>query len=108
MPPSNLDRTAWRRRPRGPACARERERERERALARVSSGRAHRGSAGRSWLDAGVGIGGGDEGDAVSSRTRARRGSQGGLGDDGLGLAHGVAGDGDGQRILQGDQRVVS
>jgi hypothetical protein len=35
-------------------------------------------------------------GDAVSSRTHARRDSQGGLGDDGLGLAPGITGDGDG------------
>jgi hypothetical protein len=58
-------------------------RERERTPARVSSGRAHRGSPGRSRLDAGVGIGGGDEGDAVCFRTHARKGCHG-AGDDDL------------------------
>jgi hypothetical protein len=69
---------------------------------RVSSGGAHHGSR----LDAGVGIGSGDEGDAVCFRTCARRGSQGGLSDDGLGLAPGITDGGDGQRILQGDRRA--
>jgi hypothetical protein len=63
---------------------------------------AHRGSAGRSWRDAVVGIGGGDGGDAVSSRTCARKGVADGLGHGGLGLAPGIAGGGDGQQILQG------
>jgi hypothetical protein len=77
---------------------------RERAPARVSNGGAHRGLAGRSQRDAGVGIGGGDGGNTVSSRTRARKGLAEGLGRGGLGLAPGIAGDGDVQRILQGNR----
>jgi hypothetical protein len=86
------------------ARERERERERERALARVSNGGAHRGLAGRSRRDTGVGISGGDGGDAVSSRMRARKGLAEGLSRGGLGLAPRVAGDGNGQRILQGNR----
>jgi hypothetical protein len=84
-----------------------RERKRERRLG-FSIGGAHRGSAGQSRRDAGLGIGGGDGGDAVSSQTRARRGLADGLGHGGLGLAPGVTGDGDGQRILQGIEERVS
>jgi hypothetical protein len=58
-------------------------RERERTPARVSSGGAHRGSPGWSWLDAVVGISGRDEGDAVCFRTRAHRGCRD-TGGDGL------------------------
>jgi hypothetical protein len=62
-PPSDSDRTARHHRPHGTACACEGER----APARVSSGGAHRGLAGWSRCDVGLGISGGDGCDMVSS-----------------------------------------
>jgi hypothetical protein len=93
-----------RHRPRGRACAGEGEGFR----LGFADGGAHRGSAGWAQHVTGVAIGGGGDGVVAGARMREGRRRAGGLGRDGLWLAPGVTGDGDGQRFLQETEGQVS